>query len=167
MAKKATKAAKNVLYQARMEAATWNEKLSSREGAAEVTGIDRTRIAYIELGTVTPYPEEILLLSDYYNAPELMNHYCSHMCPLGKQTVEPIELKELTTATLQLLSSLRDIPEITDELVDIAEDGVIDKDEAPTMEGILRKLRQAAKKIHTLELIYQKKLCSPGGESDG
>ena len=78
----ATKAADNVFYKARMEAAKWNDKLSSREGAAEVTGLDRTRIAYIELGTITPYPEEILILADCYNAPELCNHYCARMCPI-------------------------------------------------------------------------------------
>lgn len=54
MPKRATKASDNVVYQARMEAAKWNDRLGSREGASEVTGLDRTRIAYIELGTVTP-----------------------------------------------------------------------------------------------------------------
>ncbi len=49
MPKMATKAAKNVFYKARIAAASWNDKLSSREGAAEVTGIDRTRLANIEL----------------------------------------------------------------------------------------------------------------------
>lgn len=166
MPKKATKAADNVLYKARMEAATWNDSLSSREGAAEATGLDRTRIAYMELGTITPYPEEILILADTYNAPELANHYCSHLCPLGKMTVEPLELKELEAATLQLLASLRDIPEITNELVDITEDGVIDDGEKATMEEILDKLRKAARKINTLELIYKKKLCSHDGGAD-
>ena len=85
MPKMATKAADNVFYKARMEAAKWNDKLSSREGAAEVTGLDRTRIAYIELGTITPYPEEILILADCYNAPELCNHYpdVPHWVPDG------------------------------------------------------------------------------------
>ncbi len=159
MPKKATKAAGNVLYQARMEAATWNEKLNSREGAAEITGLDRTRIAYIELGTATPYPEEILILADTYNAPELCNHYCSRQCPIGRGTIEPLELKELEAATLQLMSSLREIPTITGELVDIVEDGKVDDDERDAMESILEKLRRAAKKIQTLELVYQKKLC--------
>lgn len=54
MSKLATKAADNVFYLARMEAAKWNDRLNSREGAAEVTGLDRTRIAYIELGTINP-----------------------------------------------------------------------------------------------------------------
>lgn len=166
MPKKATKAADNVLYKARMEAATWNDALSSREGAAEATGLDRTRIAYMELGTITPYPEEILILADTYNAPDLANHYCSHLCPLGKMTVEPLELKELEAATLQLLASLRDIPAITNELVDITQDGVIDDGEKTSMEDILDKLRKAAQKINTLELIYKKKLCSHEGDAD-
>ncbi len=167
MPKKATKAADNVLYKARMEAAKWNDSLSSREGAAEATGLDRTRIAYMELGTITPYPEEILILADTYNAPELANHYCSHLCPLGRLTVEPLEIKELEAATLQLLASLRDIPEITNELVDITQDGVIDDGEKSSMEDILNKLRKAARKINTLELIYKKRLCSPDGGADG
>ena len=60
MPKFATKAADNMFCQARYEAAKFNERLSSREGAAEELGVDRTRLARIELGSVTPYPEEVL-----------------------------------------------------------------------------------------------------------
>lgn len=48
MSKFATKAAANMFCQARYEAAKSNERLSSREGAAEEIGIDRTRLARIE-----------------------------------------------------------------------------------------------------------------------
>lgn len=58
MPKMATKAADNVFYKARIAAASWNDRLGSREGASEVTGIDRTRLANIELGTINPHPEE-------------------------------------------------------------------------------------------------------------
>lgn len=62
MPKIATKAADNVFYKARIAAASWNDRLGSREGASEVTGIDRTRLANIELGTINPHPEEVLML---------------------------------------------------------------------------------------------------------
>lgn len=42
MPKMATKAADNVFYKARIAAASWNDRLGSREGASEVTGIDLT-----------------------------------------------------------------------------------------------------------------------------
>lgn len=90
MPKSATKAAQNVFYLARMEAATCNDRLASREGASEEIGIDRTRLARIELGSLTPYPEEVLLMSEAYGAPQLANHYCSACCPLGKETIPPL-----------------------------------------------------------------------------
>ena len=109
MPKMATKAADNVFYKARIAAASWNDRLGSREGASEVTGIDRTRLANIELGTINPHPEEVLMLSDTYNAPELQNHFCSHLCPLGIGTISPIELEELERVTLQLISAMKSL----------------------------------------------------------
>ena len=131
MPKMATKAADNVFYRARIAAASWNDRLGSREGASEVTGIDRTRLANIELGTINPHPEEVLMLSDTYNAPELQNHFCSHLCPLGIGTISPIELEELERVTLQLISAMKSLPEVKDGIIDIAADGVIDAKEKP------------------------------------
>ncbi len=59
MGKKATKAADNMYYLARCEAAETNADFSSREKAAELVDIDRTRLARIELDTIVPYPEEV------------------------------------------------------------------------------------------------------------
>lgn len=71
MSKNATKASDNVFYRARSAASKYNDRLGSREGASEELGIDRTRLARIELGSLAPYPEEILLMAEIYNAPEL------------------------------------------------------------------------------------------------
>ena len=81
---KVTKAAGNRYCIARLAAATCNDCFGSREGAAYVTGIDRTRLARIEIGTVTPLPEEVRVLADAYNTPELLNYYCSHDCQIGR-----------------------------------------------------------------------------------
>lgn len=146
MPKMATKAAGNVFYQARKEASKWNDRLSSREGASEETGVDRTRLAYIELNTVNPHPEEVLILSEVYNAPELCNHFCSKMCPLGVKTVNEVEVTELEKTVLQLLSVFQSLPQVKAELIDIAADGVIDNTEKPRMENIISKLDEAAAK---------------------
>lgn len=156
MPKMATKAAGNVFYEARMAAATWNDRLNSREGAAEITGLDRTRLAYIELGTINPHPEEVLILADAYNAPELLNHFCSRMCPLGVHTVRPVQLQELERSTLQLLSTLQGIPALKDTLITICADGVISDQEKPQMEEILKRLDDTAASIEALKLYYRK-----------
>lgn len=110
MPKFATKAADNMFCQARYEAAKFNERLSSREGAAEELGVDRTRLARIELGSVTPYPEEVLLMADIYRAPELKGNYCREMCPLGKG-MPKIENQDIDRIALRALCSFRKINE--------------------------------------------------------
>lgn len=100
MPKKSTMCAENAFYNARIEAATCNDCLASREGAAEEIGIDRTRLARVELGSIVPYPEEVQLMAEAYGAPQLANFYCSKVCPLGKHTRPSAELRDLDSLTI-------------------------------------------------------------------
>lgn len=84
MGKHATKAGENIFTQARYNAAKFNDRLNSREGASEELGIDRSRLARIELGSKNPFPDEVLMMSDIYNAPELKSYYCKICVRLEK-----------------------------------------------------------------------------------
>ena len=139
MSKFATKAAANMFCQARYEAAKSNERLSSREGAAEEIGIDRTRLARIELGSTIPYQEEVLLMADCYKAPELKGNYCREMCPLGKN-MPKIENAGLDRISLRMLSSLKKINEAKESLLDITADGVVSEEEKPELKKIIQTL---------------------------
>lgn len=158
MAKIATKAAGNVFYQKRMAAASWNDKLASREGASEETGIDRTRIANIELGTINPYPEEVMMLADTYNAPELKTHYCKNCCPIGKGMALPTEISSVELTAVHVLRSLplERIAQIKDQIVDIAADGVISDEERPTLDGIIEFLDSLSQASMELKLLGEK-----------
>lgn len=145
MSKFATKAATNMFCQARYEAAKANERLSSREGAAEELGIDRTRLARIELGSTIPYQEEVLLMADCYKTPELKGNYCREMCPLGKN-MPKIENEGLDRISLRMLSSLKKINEVKESLLDITADGIITEDEKPE----LRKIIQTLDEMHEI-----------------
>lgn len=114
MPRNPTKAADNAFCIARKKAAAFNDKLNSREGAAEVLGLDRTRMARIELGSLWPYPEEVLLMADGYNAPELLNHYCCDVCPIGCRSHQRLEVAELDRLTVKLLSAMRKGDDIKD-----------------------------------------------------
>lgn len=156
MAKRATKAVENNFYKARMAAATCNENLNSREGAAELLGIDRTRLARIELGSLNPYPEEVLLMSDAYNAPELNNYYCSKMCPLGRHTVPAAELLNLDRLTIKILSALGSAEFIQKTILEVVKDGTVTDSEQQQVSDVLAALERISKAATEMKLWVEK-----------
>ncbi len=152
MGKKATKAADNMYYLARCEAAETNPDLSSRENAAEVIGIDRTRLARIELDTIEPYPEEVKAMADAYNTPELCNSYCARECPIGKTNVKEVTIDDFDRLALKVLGSLKDIDDLRASLIAISEDGVITAAERTTFQEILDSLEKISVNAKALQL---------------
>ena len=152
MGKKATKAADNRYYLARSEAAEQNPDFSSREKAAEIIGIDRTRLARIELDTITPYPEEVKAMAEAYNIPELCNAYCARECPLGRNTVREVTIDDFDRLALKVLGSLKDIDSLRASLIAISEDGVIEESERPAFQEILDSLEKIRTNAKALQL---------------
>lgn len=152
-----TKTASNIFYQARCRAAAFNEQLSSREGAADIMSIDRGRLYRIESGIVHPYPEEIHLMADLYNAPELKNYFCRNMCPLGGDIPEA-EIADLDRITVRTLSAIRKLGETKELLLDITEDGVIDESERDDMEKVLHNLGELEQITQSMKLWVKKNL---------
>ena len=152
MGKKATKAADNMYYLARSEAAEQNPAFSSREKAAEIIGIDRTRLARIELDTISPYPEEVRAMALAYNVPELCNAYCAKECPLGKITVREVTIDDFDRLALKVLGSLKDIDSLRASLIAISEDGVIEESERPAFQKILDSLEKISTNATALRL---------------
>lgn len=152
MGKKATKAADNMYYLARCDAAETNPELSSRENAAEVIGIDRTRLARIELDTISPYPEEVKAMAEAYNTPELCNSYCARECPIGKNSVKEVSIDDFDRLALKVLGSLKDIDDLRASLISISEDGVITETERSTFHQILDSLEKISINAKALQL---------------
>ena len=165
MPKTATKASDNEFYKARNAASSCNDKLSSPEGASEETGIDRTRLARIELGSLNPYPEEVLLMADAYNAPELANIYCSRMCPLGKKTVPPAEIRTIDRLTIRIIAALGEANEIRDAILEIAEDGKVTPDEKEQVLEVVSALKQIQVTAQELQIWVAKNLMPKKGGS--
>ncbi len=150
MGKKATKAADNRYYLARSEAAEQNPDFSSREKAAEIIGIDRTRLARIELDTITP--EEVRAMAKAYNIPELCNSYCARECPIGRNTVREVSIDDFDRLALKVLGSLKDIDSLRASLIAISEDGVIEENERPAFQEILDSLEKISTNAKALQL---------------
>lgn len=70
MGRDATKAAGNPWYQARKKAAEYDDRLCSRESAAEQLGMSVSSLADAELGNTKFMPvDKAVLMADRYNAP--------------------------------------------------------------------------------------------------
>ena len=157
MSKHITKAAGNVFAEARYKAAEFNDRLYSREGASEELGIDRSRLARIELGSKNPFPDEILMMSDVYNAPELRSYYCKNMCPLGKDLPE-VQIETLDRISIKALSSFRKITAAKEMLLDITEDGVITEDEKTDLKEIIKTLDEVSRIAQSLKIWAEKNM---------
>ena len=157
MANIAAKTSSNVFYKARCAASAHNEQLSSREGAADIMSIDRGRLYRIESGIANPYPEEIRLMADLYNAPELENYYCTNICPLGGG-MPKADLADLDRISIKALSTFRKIGETKDLLLDITEDGIISEDEKGDLNKVLENLEELEQIAQSLKLWVKKNL---------
>ena len=156
MAGTATKAASSVYYKARMAAHSCNDRYGCRDSAAECLGIDRTRLARMELGTTTPYPEEILMMADAYNAPELMNYFCTHECPIGKRMVPQAEIIQLDRLTIKILNAVDGVKDIGADMGMIAGNGRVTKEEMPKLQEILDALKSVSKVAAEMQIWMQK-----------
>ena len=157
MANIAAKTSSNVFYKARCAASAHNEQLSSREGAADIMSIDRRRHYRLESEIANPYPEEIRLMADLYNAPELENYYCTNICPLGGE-MPKADLADLDRISIRALSTFRKIGETKELLLDITEDGVISEDEKGDLNKVLENLEELEQIAQSLKLWVKKNL---------
>ncbi len=161
MARGAPKAAENVWYQARMNAAKWNEKLLSRAGAAEAANMSEDSIKNTELNLEKCMPvDKAVILADLYNSPNLLNYYCLHECPIGRDRPLSDQLPSIEKVTVNLLKALRleDLDEVKDTLLDIAEDGRISVEEIPELEGVVEYLEHISRTVSELRSLTQKSL---------
>ena len=155
MARVSTKENKNI-YQ------TTRESLKlTREAASELLEtISPERIEKIESERSMPHPDEVLLMSDQYKQPSLCNYYCSHECPIGKQYVPEVQVKELSSIVLEMLASLISVNKQKDRLIEITADGKISGDELEDFIAIQEELERISVAVETLQLWAERMLAT-------
>lgn len=161
MGRKSTKANKNIYQMSR------EEMDYTREAAAEKLGfISSDRIEKIENERTLPHPEEVLAMSDCYKAPSLCNYFCSHECPIGKEYVPEIKVKELSQITLEMLATLNKLAHEKERLIEITVDGELSQDEMPDFLKIKEELGKMALVIDSLNLWLDQAIASGKIERD-
>lgn len=156
-----TKDNNNVYFRARKRAAEYNERLSSRDGAAELLGISPSTLADYELGITKFVPvDKVVLMADLYNCPELRTGYCKYECPIGKHIPLATSVSGIEGIVLRLIRGFdsEKIKDIEKKLVNIAADGIISDDEKLTLEDIIGRLDELSIAISELKLAGEKVL---------
>lgn len=161
MGRKATTAKENIYFQCRKRAALEDERLNSREGAAELLGISASQLADYELGVTKFIPvESIVRMADLYKAPFLKTRFCSCNCPIGtcSNINLPLEDKPLELVVLGIAKNMQaqKIESARDELIDIASDGRIDTSERSRLSNIIKDLDGLLQGIVSLRMAEAK-----------
>ena len=149
----------NVYFKARKRAATYNEKLYSREGAAELLGISVSTLADYELGNTKVVPvDKVVIMADLYNSPELIAGYCMRECPVHGFLPLATEERSIQGIALRLLKRFNedDLKAMKEDLIEITEDGIISEDEGPRLKAILETLDKMAETISEMKIIGEK-----------
>lgn len=149
----------NVYFRARKNAAMYNEKLSSREGAAEVLGICVSTLADYELDITKVVPvDKVVMMADIYNCQELKTQYCKQECPIGKRMPLATRVRSIEGIALRMIREFDPdkIKEMKNDLIGIAADGIITDDEKPVLLDVLKRLDSLAEVISEMRLIGEK-----------
>ena len=148
MGRKSTREDKNIYFLSR-EATDM-----TRAEAAEALYISEDRIERIEYEKSAPHPDEVLAMADCYKNPTLCNYFCAHECPIGREYVPEVKIKDLSQITLEMLANLNALTKEKDRLVEITVDGNITPDEMPDFKRIQNRLEEMSLVVDTLKLWF-------------
>ena len=139
----------------------------TREEASELLQvISSDRLEKIENERIDPQPYDVLAMAQGYKRPSLCNYYCSHECPIGKQYVPEVQVKELSFIVLEMLASLNSVNKQKDRLIEITADGKITGDEIDDFIYIQEELERISITVETLQLWAEKMLANDVIDAD-
>ena len=157
MGKKSIKENKNI-YQTAREALNL-----SRLAVSDATSgiLSESRVEKIENGSLNAHPEDVVLMAEVYNKPELCNYFCTKEFQIGKKYVPVVDtIHDLPQIAMELLSNLNALNRDKDRLIDITADGRITEDEKADFAIFKQHLAEMSLAIETLKLWADKELSS-------
>ena len=144
----------DIYREARKNAASRDSFFNNAENSYQFVGIERSRLLKIETNEVIAHPDEVASMVKAYNAPELVNYYCTQQCPLGQGGSLLIH-NDLDRIFVTLMSALHSLEKAEDALYHILEDGKVSKDEQQEFNQLLNTLGKIAYSAESLKLWAQ------------
>ena len=118
--------------------------------------MSESKVEKMENGQV--HPDDVLVMAEAYKKPSLCNYYCSNDCPIGREYVPEVEVKDLPTVTLEIISLLGKLEDEKARLIDISVDGEISDDERDDFLKIQSELEKMSLAVDSLRAWVDEKL---------
>ncbi len=138
---------KNIYVEARKQS-----NLTQAKASEAMQTISEDRLARLETDKITMTPNDVLEMANTYKRPDLCNYYCTHECPIGKNTLSEIKPQQLSNIILKMVASLNTIETEKNALIEITSDGQISENELKDFARIQMKLNEISSTVEALKL---------------
>ncbi|AIY79456.1 helix-turn-helix family protein [Clostridium botulinum 202F] len=123
----------------------------TQERACELLDISVDSVRAYEGGKRVPPDRVVIKMIEIYNAQYLAYQHLKTSAEVGQKYLPNIEIKELPLAMLRLQKEVSDFIKLKDEMIEITCDGIIDDEEKPRWEKIMKELDDVVEAIMALK----------------
>lgn len=156
MPKQAVNAIGNIYYEARMEASEFKD-CKSREVVAEQVGIEKRRLLAIENNKRNPYPDEAVRMSEFYEAPHIIEDFCKNKCPIGEKLFDKKTVAgDIFKASVMTVAGMEHLKGAISILLEALKDGVLTKEEIEEVDECMEVLNEFMDSLLNLKISYAK-----------
>ena len=138
---------KNIYVEARKQS-----NLTQAKASEAMQTISEDRLARLETGKITMTPNDVLEMANTYKRPDLCHYYCTHECPIGKNTLSEIKPQQLSNIILKMVASLNTVETEKNALIEITSDGQISENELKDFARIQMELNEISSTVEALKL---------------
>ncbi len=123
----------------------------TQERASELLDISVDSVRAYEGGKRVPPDRVVIKMIEIYNAQYLAYQHLKTSAEVGQKYLPNIEIKELPLAMLRLQKEVSDFIKLKDEMIEITCDGIIDAEEKPRWDKIMKELDDVVEAIMALK----------------
>lgn len=156
MPKQAVDAIGNIYYEARIEASEFKD-CKNRNIASEILNIERRRLIAIENNKKDPYPDEVIRMAEFYEAPYIIEDFCKNKCPIGEILFEKKTVSgDIFKSAVMTIAGMENLKGAVNILLEALKDGVLTKEEIEEVDGCMDVLSEFMDSLLNLKISYKK-----------
>lgn len=123
----------------------------TQEKAAELIGISVESIRAYETGRRIPPTHIVVNMVDVYGTQYLAYQHLRNADDIANLYLPEVDMSNMSAAVLRLLKEVSDFVDKQQELIAITYDGIIDEDERPRFDEIMRELNDVVQAYFALK----------------